>query len=284
MTKLLDGKLTAATYDDKMIQEITDLKKQGIVPGLAVIMVGNNPASEVYVKNKKRRAEKLGIHYEQVNLPELISEEELLQEVNKLNNRVDIDGFIVQLPLPNHISEEKIVNAVNPDKDVDGFSPYNVGKLFMNEEKRVPATAKGIMLILNKYNIDLDGKNVVIIGRSNIVGRPVAAMMLNANATVTVTHSHTKNLKEITNKADILIVAIGKGKFITKDYIKDNAIVVDVGMNRIDGKLVGDVDFDDVFEKASYVTPVPGGVGPMTITGLMDQTIAIAKERANGNR
>ncbi|GKQ42553.1 bifunctional protein FolD [Companilactobacillus sp. RD055328] len=284
MDKILDGKNTAIQYDEEMVQTIASLKQDNVTPGLAVIMVGNNSASEIYVRNKKRRAEKLGFNFEEIKLPESISEDELLNEVNKLNQRDDIDGFIVQLPLPEHISEEKIVNAVNADKDVDGFAPYNVGKLFMNDPKQVPATAKGIMLLLEKYNVELDGKNVVIVGRSNIVGRPVAALMLNANATVTVTHSHTKNLSEVTKQADILIVAIGKSEFITSDYIKSGAVVIDVGMNRVDGKLSGDVDFDSAIKQASLITPVPGGVGPMTITGLMYQTIEIAKKRANAKR
>lgn len=284
MDKILNGKETAQEYDEEMLKMVSELKQAGVTPGLAVIMVGNNGASEVYVRNKKRRAEKLGFNFEEVLLPETISEDDLLNEVNKLNNRNDIDGFIVQLPLPEHINEDKIVNAVNKDKDVDGFAPYNVGKLFMNDPEQIPATAKGIMLLLEKYNINLDGKRVVIVGRSNIVGRPVAALMLNANATVTIAHSHTKNLSKITQEADILVVAIGKGKFITADYVKENAVVVDVGMNRIDGKLAGDVDFDEVIKKASLVTPVPGGVGPMTITGLMYQTINIARKRANAKR
>lgn len=284
MSEILDGKKTAAIFDKKLTQEIIQLKEKNIIPGLAVIMVGNNSASEIYVRNKRRRAKNIGINFEEINLPDTISENDLLAEVEKLNNREDIDGFIVQLPLPAHISEERIVNAVRPEKDVDGFAPYNVGKLYMNDQNRVPATAKGIMLLLEQYNIDIDGKNVVIVGRSNIVGRPVAAMMLNANATVTIAHSHTKNLAEITKKADILIVAIGQGEFITADYVKAGAVVVDVGMNRVNDKLTGDVNFDEVSVKTSWITPVPGGVGPMTITGLLYQTVNIAKERINGQK
>lgn len=284
MSKILDGKKTAAFFDEKLTQEVLDLKEKGVVPGLAVIMVGNNSASEIYVRNKKRRAKNIGINFEEIILPESITEKELLQEIDNLNNRKEIDGFIVQLPLPEHISEENIINAVHPDKDVDGFAPYNVGKLYMNDPIRVPATAKGIMLLLKQYNINVDGKNVVVVGRSNIVGRPVAAMMLNANATVTIAHSHTKNLSEITKKADILVVAIGQGEYITADYVKEGAVVIDVGMNRVNDKLTGDVKFDEVSKKASFITPVPGGIGPMTITGLVYQTVDIAKERLNGQK
>ncbi|MDO1605558.1 tetrahydrofolate dehydrogenase/cyclohydrolase catalytic domain-containing protein [Lactobacillus sp. YT155] len=281
MDNILDGKATASYFDEEMLTRIAKLKEKDITPGLAVIMVGDNSASEIYVRNKKRRAEKLGFNFEEILLLDSISESELLSEIDKLNNRDDIDGFIVQLPLPKHINEDTIVNAVNPAKDVDGFAPYNVGKLYMNDPQQVPATAKGIMLLLEKYKIDVDGKNVVIVGRSNIVGRPVASLMLNAHATVTITHSHTKNLSEVTRQADILIVAIGRSEFITADFVKDGAVVVDVGMNRVDGKLTGDVKFDEVSPKASLITPVPGGVGPMTITGLMYQTIQIAERRAN---
>ncbi|MGR3741644.1 bifunctional 5,10-methylenetetrahydrofolate dehydrogenase/5,10-methenyltetrahydrofolate cyclohydrolase [Companilactobacillus sp. DQM5] len=284
MDNILDGKKTAAEIDEELIKRIALLKEKNVVPGLSVIMVGNDSASEIYVRNKKKRAQKLGINFNEVILPETVSEEDLLKEIDKLNNSDEIDGFIVQLPLPSHISEEKIVNAVKPEKDVDGFAPYNFGKLYMNDPKQVPATARGIMLLLNQYNINVDGKNVVIVGRSNIVGRPVAALMLNANATVTIAHSHTKNLKEITKKADILIVAIGQSEFITSDYIKEGAVVVDVGMDRVDGKLTGDIKFDEVSKHASLITPVPGGVGPMTITGLMYQTISIAEKRANAKR
>lgn len=281
MDNILDGKATAGYFDEKMLTRIAKLKEKNVIPDLAVIMVGDNSASEIYVRNKKRRAEKLGFNFEEILLPDSISESELLKEIDKLNNRDDIDGFIVQLPLPKYINEDTIVNAVNPAKDVDGFAPYNVGKLYMNDPQQVPATAKGIMLLLEKYDIDVDGKNVVIVGRSNIVGRPVASLMLNAHATVTVTHSHTKNLSEVTRQADILIVAIGRSEFITADFVKEGAVVVDVGMNRVDGKLTGDVKFDEVSPKASLITPVPGGVGPMTITGLMYQTIQIAERRAN---
>lgn len=284
MSEILDGKKTAAFFDEKLTQEVLDLKEKGVVPGLAVIMVGNNSASEIYVRNKKRRAKNIGINFEEIILPESITEKELLQEIDNLNNRKEIDGFIVQLPLPEHISEENIINAVHPDKDVDGFAPYNVGKLYMNDPIRVPATAKGIMLLLKQYNINVDGKNVVVVGRSNIVGRPVAAMMLNANATVTIAHSHTKNLSEITKNADILVVAIGQGEYITADYVKEGAVVIDVGMNRVNDKLTGDVKFDEVSKKASFITPVPGGIGPMTITGLVYQTVDIAKERLNGQK
>ena len=281
--KLLEGKKVAAALDETMTQRVAQLKAKGITPGLAVILVGDNSASAVYVRNKKRRAEKLGIDFQLIHFPTEVTEQELLAKIDELNHDPAIDGFIVQLPVPDHIDEDKVIEAIDPHKDVDGFTPISVGNLWIGTPLTKPATASGILMMLDHYNVDLDGKNVVIVGRSNIVGKPTAALMLDRNATVTITHSHTKNLKEITSKADVLVVAIGKAKFITADYIKDQAIVIDVGMDRDEfGKLCGDVDFDDVKAKASMMTPVPGGVGPMTITALVDQVIELAEGRANG--
>ncbi|WP_338232471.1 bifunctional 5,10-methylenetetrahydrofolate dehydrogenase/5,10-methenyltetrahydrofolate cyclohydrolase [Companilactobacillus muriivasis] len=281
--KLLEGKKVAAALDETMAQRVSDLKKKGVTPGLAVILVGDNSASAVYVRNKKRRAEKLGINFQLIHFEDTVSEQELLEKIDELNNDQTVDGFIVQLPVPDHIDEDKVIEAIDPHKDVDGFTPISVGNLWIGTPLTKPATASGILMMLDHYGVDLDGKNVVIVGRSNIVGKPTAALMLDRNATVTITHSHTKNLKEITSKADVLVVAIGKAKFITQDYVKDQAIVIDVGMDRDEnGKLCGDVDFEDVKNKAAMMTPVPGGVGPMTITALVDQVIELAEGRANG--
>ncbi len=279
----LDGKKVAAALDEKMSQRVEALKQNGVTPGIAVVLVGDNSASAVYVRNKQRRAEKLGMRSDLIKFDADVSEEELLKTINELNNDPEIDGFLVQLPLPDHIDEDRVINAIDPHKDVDGFAPENVGHLWIGEPQTKPATAAGILMMLDYYDVDLDGKNVVIIGRSNIVGKPVAAMMLDKNATVTVAHSHTKDLQSLAKTADVLVVAIGRAKFVTKDFVKDDAIVVDVGMDRDEnGKLCGDVDFDDVENTASMMTPVPGGVGPMTITALMDQVIELAEERANG--
>ncbi|WP_119317919.1 bifunctional 5,10-methylenetetrahydrofolate dehydrogenase/5,10-methenyltetrahydrofolate cyclohydrolase [Companilactobacillus formosensis] len=281
--KLLEGKKVAQALDETMTKRVEELKKKGVTPGLAVILVGDNSASAVYVRNKKRRAEKLGIDFQLIHFDATVTETELLKKIDELNHDENVDGFIVQLPVPDHIDEDKVIEAIDPRKDVDGFTPISVGNLWIGTPLTKPATASGILMMLDHYNVDLDGKNVVIVGRSNIVGKPTAALMLDRNATVTITHSHTKNLKEITSKADVLVVAIGKAKFITKEYVKDQAIVVDVGMDRDEnGKLCGDVDFDDVKQKAAMMTPVPGGVGPMTITALVDQVIELAEGRANG--
>lgn len=280
---LLEGKKVATALDETMTKRVQVLKEKGVTPGLAVILVGDNSASAVYVRNKKRRAEKLGIDFQLIHFDTTVTEKELLSKINELNNDPAIDGFIVQLPVPDHIDEDKVIEAISPAKDVDGFTPISVGNLWIGTPLTKPATASGILMMLDYYNVDLDGKNVVIVGRSNIVGKPTAALMLDRNATVTITHSHTKNLKEITGKADVLVVAIGQAKFIKKDYVKDQAIVIDVGMDRDEnGKLCGDVDFDDVKDHVSMITPVPGGVGPMTITALVDQVIELAEGRANG--
>ncbi|WP_125711639.1 bifunctional 5,10-methylenetetrahydrofolate dehydrogenase/5,10-methenyltetrahydrofolate cyclohydrolase [Companilactobacillus kedongensis] len=281
--EILDGKKVAGALDEKMAKRVADLKNQNVTPGLAVILVGDNSASAIYVRNKKRRAEKLGINFQLIHFDDSVAENELLEKIDQLNHDDTVDGFIVQLPLPDHIDEEKVIQAIDSKKDVDGFAPENVGNLWTGEPHTLPATASGIMMMLDFYNVDIDGKNVVIIGRSNIVGKPVAAMMLAKNATVTMTHSHTKNLADIAKRADILVVAIGQAKFVNKNFVKDGAVVVDVGMDHDEnGKLCGDVDFDDVKDTVSFISPVPGGVGPMTITALMDQVIELAEGRANG--
>lgn len=279
----LDGKKVASALDEKMSARVEAVKEKGVTPGIAVILVGDNSASAVYVRNKQRRAEKLGMNSELIHFDADVTEKELLDKIEELNNDPEIDGFLVQLPLPKGIDEDRVINAIDSKKDVDGFAPDNVGHLWIDEPHTKPATAAGILMMLDYYDVDLDGKNVVIIGRSNIVGKPVAAMMLAKNATVTIAHSHTKNLKQLAKTADILVVAIGQAKFVNKDYVKDGAVVIDVGMDRDEnGKLCGDVDFDDVADQVEMITPVPGGVGPMTITALMDQVIELAEERANG--
>lgn len=281
MTTILDGKKTAKAADEEFAQRIKQLKKQGITPGLAVILVGDDPASKTYIRIKKRRAEKIGINYQLHNLPVDTSEADLLKLIEQLNRDPKIDGFFVQMPLPQQIDANNIINAIDPKKDVDGFSPKNVGYLWIGEDGNTPATPSGILHMLHKYNVQIDGKNAVVIGRSNIVGKPMAAMLLRENATVTICHSHTKNLKEIAKQADILVVAMGKAKFVTKDFIKPGAVVIDVGMDRDENdKLCGDVDFDNVKDIAGMITPVPGGVGPMTITGLLGRVVELAEKRA----
>ena len=250
------------------------LKEKGIEVTLAVIQVGSDPASTVYVGNKKKACEYTGIRSLAYEIPEETTEEELLKLVNSLNDRDDVDGILVQLPLPAHIDEDKVIRAISPAKDVDGFHPISVGALSTGQDGFVSCTPAGIIELLKRYNIEIDGKECVVIGRSNIVGKPIAMLLLRENGTVTVCHSHTANLKEVAKRADILIVAIGKAKFVTKDYIKEGAAVIDVGMDRDEnGKLCGDVDFESVKEKAGAITPVPGGVGPMTIAMLMNNCV-----------
>lgn len=279
---LIDGKKVSKELQIKLKKRVSSLRQKGIVPKLAVILVGNNAASKVYVRNKQITAEKLGIETLNINFDKNISESELIKKIDELNNDATVDGILVQLPLPKQIDESKVTQRILPNKDVDGFHPVNMGKLFTNEIGPQPCTPRGIMELLKYYNLEISGKNVVIIGRSNIVGRPMAAFMLNEDATVTITHSKTKNLKKITRQADIVIVAIGKAEFIDATYLKDDAIVIDVGMNRNKaGKLVGDVNQTSVSKKVKYLTPVPGGVGPMTITMLMQQTIELAEKRIN---
>lgn len=281
MTEIIDGRVLSKHYTEEMARDVEALKKNGITPGLAVVIVGEDDASKIYVRNKHRKAEKIGIHSVVIRLSTETTQLELLQRVELLNHDPKIDGILVQLPLPGHIDAEAVLNSISPEKDVDGFHPVNVGRLWTGRGTIVPSTPYGIMKMLEYHHIDPAGKHAVVIGRSTIVGRPMAAMLLNANATVTIAHSQTSDLSEITQQADILIVAIGKSEFIKAKDIKKGAVVIDVGMNRNrDNKLTGDVDYNDVFDKASYITPVPGGVGPMTITMLMQQTINIARRRA----
>ncbi|HES3067704.1 TPA: bifunctional methylenetetrahydrofolate dehydrogenase/methenyltetrahydrofolate cyclohydrolase [Streptococcus pyogenes] len=274
MTELIDGKVLAQKMQQELAAKVNNLKqKKGIVPGLAVILVGDDPASQVYVRNKERAALTVGFKSETVRLSEFICQEELIAVIERYNADNTIHGILVQLPLPNHINDKKIILAIDPKKDVDGFHPMNTGHLWSGRPLMVPCTPSGIMELLREYNVNLEGKHAVIIGRSNIVGKPMAQLLLDKNATVTLTHSRTRQLEEVCRCADVLIVAIGQGHFITKQYIKEGAIVIDVGMNRDDnGKLIGDVAFDEVAEVAAKITPVPGGVGPMTIAMLLEQT------------
>lgn len=275
---LIDGKALATKMQNNLADKVQQMKDDyAIVPGLAVILVGDNPASQVYVRNKERSALKAGFKSETKRVPSSISEEELIALVEDYNQDDTIHGILVQLPLPEHINDKKVIMAIDPHKDVDGFHPINTGHLWSGRPIMVPCTPAGIMEMLAAYNIGLEGKHAVIIGRSNIVGKPMAQLLLAKNATVTLTHSRTRNLADVAKSADVLIVAIGQGHFVTKDFVKEGAVVIDVGMNRdTDGKLIGDVAFDEVKELASYITPVPGGVGPMTITMLLEQTYQAA--------
>lgn len=278
MTKKIDGKALAQKIQGQLAEKVVQMKADyGIVPGLVVILVGDNPASQVYVRNKERSALAAGFKSKTVRLSDSISEEELLTVIEQYNNEPDFHGFLLQLPLPAHINDKRILMAIDPKKDVDGFHPMNTGHLWNGRPQMVPCTPAGIMEMLREYHVDLEGKQAVIIGRSNIVGKPMAQLLLDKNATVTLTHSRTRNLPEVAKQADILIVAIGRGHFVTKDFVKEGAVVIDVGMNRdANGKLIGDVDFADVAPIASLITPVPGGVGPMTITMLLEQTYQAA--------
>lgn len=279
---IIDGKAVSAAVKDEVKNEVEQLKKSGSVPCLAVVLVGNDPASKVYVGNKKKACEYCGIKSLEYLLDENTTEEELLSLINVLNNDSAVNGILVQLPLPKHINEEHIINSIVPSKDVDAFHPVNVGKIMIGNPDFLPCTPAGVMEMLTKYNIETCGKDCVIIGRSNIVGKPMAMLMLAANATVTVCHSKTANIKEKCKNADIIIAAVGKAGFVTADMVKDGAVVIDVGINRnSEGKLCGDVDFESVSQKASYITPVPGGVGPMTIATLMKNTLAAFKLTLN---
>ncbi|HEO1029424.1 TPA: bifunctional methylenetetrahydrofolate dehydrogenase/methenyltetrahydrofolate cyclohydrolase [Streptococcus agalactiae] len=278
MTELIDGKALSQKMQAELGRKVERLKEQhGIIPGLVVILVGDNPASQVYVRNKERSALEAGFKSETLRLSESISQEELIDIIHQYNEDKSIHGILVQLPLPQHINDKKIILAIDPKKDVDGFHPMNTGHLWSGRPMMVPCTPAGIMEMFREYHVDLEGKHAVIIGRSNIVGKPMAQLLLDKNATVTLTHSRTRNLSEVTKEADILIVAIGQGHFVTKDFVKEGAVVIDVGMNRDEnGKLIGDVVFEQVAEVASMITPVPGGVGPMTITMLLEQTYQAA--------
>ncbi len=279
MSEIINGKELAKSIRLKLKEEVNELKNANIRPKLAVIMVGNDKASKVYVKNKSKACEEIGIEYEEYLLPENTKMTELLELIEKLNNDVTIHGILVQSPLPEGLDANEAFRKISPKKDVDGFHPVNVGKLSLNQDCFVSCTPYGIIKMLETYNIPIEGAYAVIIGRSNIVGKPLAKCLLNKNATVTVCHSRTKNLKNITKQADILISAIGKPKFVTKEMVKEGATVIDVGINRMnDGKLIGDVDFENIKEKVSYITPVPGGVGPMTIAMLMHNVVKASKQ------
>ena len=277
--KIIDGKLVSANIREKIKEKTKAIKdKYSKVPGLAAVLVGEDPASQIYVRNKRKSCEDVGIYSEEHKLPESTSQDELLALISKLNNDEKINGILVQLPLPSHIDDSKILNSVSPDKDVDGFHPINAGYLFEGKPKFIPCTPHGIIKMLEFYNIDIEGKNAVVLGRSNIVGKPAAILLLQKNATVTICHSRTKDLEDVLKKADIIVAAIGRAHFVKKEMVKEGAVVIDVGINRLDtGKLAGDVDFDAVKEISSFITPVPGGVGPMTITMLMKNVCNAAK-------
>ncbi len=277
---IIDGKALAKQKRAEMAQIVQELKAMGVTPGLAVVLVGEDPASEIYVRNKHKACEEVGIYSRVIKLPEDTKEEDLLKLIDELNQDSALDGILVQLPLPKQIDSDKVIERILPSKDVDGFHPVNAGKLLTGQTGFVSCTPLGILELIKSTGIDISGKEAVVIGRSNIVGKPVAHLLLQENATVTICHSKTKNLKEVCQRADILVAAIGKPQLITADYVKGGAVVIDVGINRLpDGKLVGDVAFETVKEKASYITPVPGGVGPMTITMLLANTLLSAKNR-----
>ncbi|HZJ83501.1 MAG TPA: bifunctional methylenetetrahydrofolate dehydrogenase/methenyltetrahydrofolate cyclohydrolase FolD [Clostridia bacterium] len=276
--KIIDGKSISRKIRQALGEEVKELRDaKGIVPGLAVILVGDNPASQIYVKNKGKACKDIGIHSRIEYMEENTSQDELLDEIHRLNKDEDIHGILVQLPLPEHIDEEVVINAIDIGKDVDGFHPITMGNLFVGKGGFEPCTPKGIIALIKEIGEEIQGKHAVVIGRSNIVGKPVSIMLLRENATVTICHSKTQNLKQISKEADILIVAMGKPEFIDDEYIKDGAIVIDVGTSKVQGKLKGDVLFEKAAQKASWITPVPGGVGPMTITMLLKNTIKAAR-------
>lgn len=277
--KLIDGKALATEVRASLKNDVQELKSKGITPILAVILVGDDKASQIYVRNKNKACQDVGIKYEEFLLDKDTTMEKLLSLIETLNNREDVYGILLQSPLPKHLNADEAFRKISPEKDVDGFNPVNVGRLCLKQDGFVSCTPAGIMKMFEKYNINLEGKNAVVLGRSNIVGKPMSLCLLNNDATVTICHSKTQNLAEITKKADILVVALGKPKFVTKDMVKDGAVVIDVGINRTENGIVGDVDFENVKEKTSYITPVPGGVGPMTIAMLMNNVVKAAKNR-----
>lgn len=280
----IDGKEVSASVRENITETVAALKAKGTTPGLAVIIVGNDPASRVYVNNKKKGCEQTGMNSYEYAMPEDTTTQELIELIEKLNKDDNVDGILCQLPVPKQIDEEKVLNAISPEKDVDAFHPVNCGKVMTGDYTFAPCTPAGMVEMLQYYNIPITGKHCVIIGRSNIVGKPMAMLMLKNNATVTVCHSKTADLSAITKQADILVAAVGIPKFVKADMVKEGAVVLDVGINRMEnGKLCGDVDFDEVAEKTSFITPVPGGVGPMTITMLLKNTLASAQKRADKN-
>ena len=279
MKQLIDGKLISAQIKEELKTEVAVLKEKGITPCLAVIQVGTDPASCVYVNNKKKACAYIGIESISYELDEQITQEELLTIIDELNHNELVNGILVQLPLPKHIDENTVIHAIAPEKDVDGFHPETVGNMCIGSKGFLPCTPAGVIQLLKRSNIDIEGKECVVIGRSNIVGKPMAMLLLRENGTVTITHSRTKDLKEITKRADILVAAIGKPKFVTSEYVKEGAVVIDVGIHRNENnKLCGDVDFDDVIGKVSAITPVPGGVGPMTIAMLMNNCVETVRQ------
>ena len=282
MAQIIDGKAVSASVKAEVAEETARLREtNGLKVGLAVVIVGNDPASRVYVNNKKKACEAVGFQSYEYALDESTTQEQLLDLVNVLNRDDRVNGILVQLPLPKHIDEKAVINAISPDKDVDAFHPINVGKIMIGEYSFLPCTPAGVMRLIESTGTDITGKQCVVIGRSNIVGKPQAMLLLQKNGTVTICHSKTKNLKEVCLGADILVVAIGRANFVTGDMIKEGAVVIDVGMNRLDnGKLCGDVEFESAEKKASFITPVPGGVGPMTIAMLMKNTLTAAKQQA----
>ena len=280
MANIINGKEISAQIRAEISQKVKEYNaKTGKLPGLAVVIVGENPASQVYVRNKKKACEQVGFNSWVYEMPENTTQEELNALVDKLNNEENVHGILVQLPLPKHLDEEQVILRIKPEKDVDAFHPYNVGRITIGNPKFLPCTPAGIMELLHRSNIEISGKECVVIGRSNIVGKPMSLLLLSENGTVTVCHSKTRDLKEVCRRADIIVVAIGKADFVTADMVKEGAVVIDVGMNRnVEGKLTGDVDFESVSQVASYITPVPGGVGPMTITMLLQNTLRAAEE------
>lgn len=278
MAQIIDGKAVSRQVRERVSLETAELKNKGIVPGLAVIIVGEDPASQVYVRNKEKACEEVGFYSEKFALPESTTQQELNALVKELNGRTEISGILCQLPLPKHLDDKEVINLIDPIKDVDAFHPVNVGAIMIGDYNFLPCTPAGVMELIHATGVDITGKKAVVIGRSNIVGKPMAMLLLHENATVEITHSKTINLKAVASEADILVAAIGKAKFVTADMVKDGAVVIDVGMNRDEnGKLCGDVDFESVKDKCSYITPVPGGVGPMTISMLMQNTLTAAK-------
>ncbi|MBB5148778.1 MULTISPECIES: bifunctional methylenetetrahydrofolate dehydrogenase/methenyltetrahydrofolate cyclohydrolase FolD [Ureibacillus] len=279
MAQIIDGKAIGQQIRESIAEKVKELKEMGVTPGLAVILVGEDPASQTYVRNKHRSCEAIGIYSEVIKLPENTSEEELLEQIHTLNERKEIHGILVQLPLPKHINEDKVIAAISPDKDVDGFSPVSVGKMMLGQDTFLPCTPFGVMKLLEYSGIEIAGKHAVVVGRSHIVGKPMGQLLLQKDATVTYTHSKTKDLPSITKQADILIAAVGRPNFITREHVKEGAVVIDVGINRVENnKLVGDVNYEEVEPISSYITPVPGGVGPMTITMLLYNTVKSAEK------
>ncbi|GAA4709806.1 bifunctional methylenetetrahydrofolate dehydrogenase/methenyltetrahydrofolate cyclohydrolase FolD [Brevibacillus fulvus] len=279
---VIDGKETAKQIREELAKEVAELKNKGLTPHLTVILIGDDPASHSYVKGKEKGSQEIGISSEVIRYPDTISQDELLAKIAELNENPNVHGILVQLPLPPHIAEEAVIEAIDPAKDVDGFHPVNIGNMVIGNDTLLPCTPYGIIELIKRTGTEISGKHAVVIGRSNIVGKPVSSLLLRENATVTICHSRTRNLQELTRQADILVVAIGKPHVIGKEHVAPGAVVIDVGVNRIEsGKLVGDVKFDEVKEIAGYLTPVPGGVGPMTITMLLQNTVKAAKRLAN---